>query len=70
MDNEIQVWDATTDQWKAVGTQAQVGAMRVRLHDLPRPVRTQKFRILVQRVATHDGQARLLQIESWGPKAR
>jgi len=65
-DYEIQVWDAARGQWNTVATENKSRAVKTRVHDLPAPVETSKFRLVVQRVAPLDGQARLLQLEAWG----
>jgi len=66
-DYEIQVRDGRTDSWKTVATEAKSRAVKVRVHELPQPVETKEFRIVVQRVAPSDGRARLLQLEAWEP---
>ncbi len=65
-DYEIQIWDTSTSQWKTAVTEAEGRTVQVRVHNLPKPVRTDKFRIVVNRVAPPDGRARLLQLEAWG----
>ena len=66
-DYEIQVWDTKASQWKTVVTEARRRAVKVRVHALAAPVRTERFRIVVKRVAPLDEQARLFQLEAWGP---
>ncbi len=65
-DYEIQTWDAGTSQWKTTVTEAEGRAAQVRVHNLPKPIQTDKFRIMVHRVAPPDGRARLLQLEALG----
>jgi hypothetical protein len=64
----IEVWDAQSANWKTVVTEAQDRAVKVRVHKLPGPIRTDKARLVVLKVASLDGQARLLQLEAWGPR--
>ena len=42
-------------------------AVKTRVHELAAPFETNKIRLVVQRVAPLDSQARLLQLEAWGP---
>ena len=65
-DYEIQVWDEVANGWKTVVTENRWRAMKTRVHQLKRPVRTAKFRIVISRVAPEDGVARLVQLEAWG----
>ena len=62
----IEVWDQRKQAWKAVVRQASEFSSKVRVHQLPEPIRTDRFRIVVTEVAPLDGQARLLQVEAWG----
>jgi hypothetical protein len=67
MDYIIEVWDEPSGQWKAVVREAHGRILFTRVHLLPRPVSTKKFRVLVTRVAVPAGAvARLLQVEAWG----
>ena len=69
-DYELQVWDASLGQWTTVAKEDTGRAVKTRVHDLSRPIDTDKIRLVIQRVAPLDGQARLLQLEAWGPSAR
>jgi hypothetical protein len=64
---EIQAWDGKANQWKTVLTETRNRPAKVRVHALPQPIRTEKVRLLVTRVAPFDGRPRLLQFEAWGP---
>jgi len=64
---QIQVWDGKSSQWRTVLTEERGQAVKVRVHRLPEPVRTERIRLVVTRVAAADGLARLLQLEAWGP---
>jgi hypothetical protein len=66
-DYELQVWNASRAAWETVVTEQQGRAVKTRVHELSQPVETMKIRLLVHRVAPLDGQARLLQLEAWGP---
>ncbi len=65
---EVQAWDAESGQWKTLVQETQNRAVKVRVHTLPQPIRTQKVRLLVTRVAPSDQRARVLQLEVWGPE--
>jgi len=67
-DYSIEAWDAASGAWKAAVEEARGRAVKVRVHPLEAPIRTNRFRITIRRVAPLDGQARLLQIEAWGPE--
>jgi hypothetical protein len=69
-DYEIQAWDAATGRWTTVASEARGRAVKVRVHCLDKPLRTDKLRLTVSRVAAPDASARLLQFEAWGPEAR
>jgi len=66
-DYEIQVWDSARGQWTTVAKENTGRAVKTRVHELSEPVETEKIRLVVQQVAPLDGQARLLQLEAWGP---
>lgn len=66
-DYEIQVWDASQNQWKTVVQEQRGRAVKSRVHHLSESVKTDKIRLVVHRVAPLDGQARVLQLEAWGP---
>ena len=66
-DYEIQVWDAARGAWSTVVTENSSRAVKTRVHELAAPFETNKIRLVVQRVAPLDSQARLLQLEAWGP---
>ncbi len=65
-DYTIEAWNSRKRKWKPVATEAAEFPVKVRVHQLPNPVRTDKFRIVVSAVAPFDGQVRLLQLEAWG----
>jgi hypothetical protein len=65
-DYALEAWDQRKQKWKALATGASEFPSKVRVHQLPKPVRTDRFRIVVTAVAPLDGQARLLQVEAWG----
>lgn len=65
-DYEVQAWDAAAARWKTVASEARGRAVKVRVHRLDAPVRTNKLRLTVSRVAPPDARARLLQFEAWG----
>jgi hypothetical protein len=65
-DYAIEIWDGGKQRWKPVVQQASEFPGKVRVHELPKAVTTDKFRIVVSEVAPLDGQARLLQVEAWG----
>jgi hypothetical protein len=62
----IEAWDKRKQKWQPVATQAAEFPGKVRVHQLPKPICTDRFRIVVTAVAPLDGQARLLQVEAWG----
>ncbi len=62
----IEAWDKRKQKWKPLLAEACDFPGKVRVHQLPQPVRTDRFRIVVTEVAPLDGQARLLQVEAWG----
>jgi hypothetical protein len=62
----IEVWDKGKQKWKPLLSAASDFPRKVRVHQLPRPVSTERFRLVVTEVAPLDGQARLLQVEAWG----
>jgi hypothetical protein len=66
-DYEIQVWDASQNQWKTVAQEARGRAVKSRVHNRSESVKTEKIRLMFHRVAPRNGQARLLQFEAWGP---
>jgi hypothetical protein len=68
MNYEIQAWDEARQQWNTVVNEDTGRLMATRVHQLARPVRTSRIRIVAHRVAAVDGQARLLQVEAWGPE--
>ncbi|MCX6927651.1 MAG: discoidin domain-containing protein [Verrucomicrobia bacterium] len=59
-------WDKRKQRWKPLVVSAAEFPAKVRVHNLPKPARTDRFRVVVSAVAPLDGQARLLQIEAWG----
>lgn len=63
---DLEVWDAEANSWKTVVCENKDRLMLNRVHVLPGPVRTAKFRVVVRAVAPADGIARLLQLEAWG----
>ncbi|MBI5832513.1 MAG: discoidin domain-containing protein [Armatimonadetes bacterium] len=63
---DLQVPDG--DGWRSVVVQAKDQAQGVHVHTLAEPLTTSAFRLLVRSVAADDGQARLLQLEAWGPR--
>lgn len=65
-DYRLEAWDKRKQKWQPVATQAAEFPGKVRVHQLPKPIRTDRFRIVVTAVAPLDGQARLLQVEAWG----
>jgi len=66
-DYTVEAWDETATQWKAVVHENQRRILFARVHLLPQPVTTKKFRVVVTRVAPlAGGVARLLQVEAWG----
>jgi hypothetical protein len=65
-DYAIEIWDGRKQRWQRVVQQASEFPGKVRVHGLPKPVLTDKFRIVVSEVAPLDGQARSLQVEAWG----
>ena len=69
-DYQIEAWDKRKQKWHPVATQAAEFPGKVCVHQLPKPVRTNRFRIVVTAVAPLDGQARLLQVEAWGALSR
>ena len=62
----IEIWDKRKQRWKPLLAQTAEFPAKVRVHRLPKPVRTNRCRIVVTKVAPLDGQARLLQVEAWG----
>ena len=62
----IEVWDKRKQKWKPLLAQTAEFPAKVRVHQLPKPVRTNRCRIVVTKVAPLDGHARLLQVEAWG----
>ena len=62
----IEAWDKHQQRWKPLVGAASDSPAKVRVHRLADPVRTDRFRIVVTKVAPLDGQARLLQVEAWG----
>ncbi|MBN1420176.1 MAG: discoidin domain-containing protein [Planctomycetes bacterium] len=67
IDYAIEIPESGIGAWKSVVDERRGRAVKVRAHELEKPVRTSRFRIIVRRVAPLDGQARLLQLEAWGP---
>jgi len=65
-DYQVQVWDRAAGAWKPVVSEHEGRVVAVRVHVLEKPVRTDKFRVVVNDVAPVDKQARLLQVEAWG----
>jgi hypothetical protein len=65
-DYAIQVWDKRKQKWKPLVNAAANYPVKVRVHQLAKPAHTDRFLIVVNRVAPLDGQARLLQVEAWG----
>jgi hypothetical protein len=65
-DYTIEVWDKGRQKWKPLLNAAANEPVKVRVHQLAKPAHTDKFRIIVNKVAPLDGQARLLQVEAWG----
>jgi hypothetical protein len=63
----IEIWDKGKQKWKAVLAEASEIPSKVRVHQLSKPVRADRFRLVITEVAPLDGQARLLQVEAWGP---
>ncbi|MGA2863178.1 MAG: discoidin domain-containing protein [Verrucomicrobiota bacterium] len=66
-DYRIETWDRQKRKWKPVAAESQAFPAKVRVHNLSRPLLTDRFRIFITKVAPLDGQARLLQLEAWGP---
>ena len=62
----IEVWDKRRQRWNPLVTTAAESPGKVRVHQLTKPALTDRFRILITKVAPLDGQARLLQVEAWG----
>jgi len=62
----IEVRDKRNLNWKPLIAEVCEFPRKVRVHQLSKPVSTDRFRILVTEVAPLDGQARLLQLEAWG----
>ena len=67
-DYSIEVWDGRRKSWKPLVQEARGRVAKVRVHTLAPPVQTERIRVVVERVAPLDGQARLLQVEAWGPR--
>jgi hypothetical protein len=66
-DYTINVWDQQKHKWKPLVAATAESPGKVRVHQLTKPALTDRFRILITKVAPLDGQARLLQVEAWGP---
>ncbi len=62
----IEAWDKRKQRWQPLVAAAADFPAKVRVHQLPEPARTDRFRIMVTKVAPLDDQARLLQVEAWG----
>ena len=62
----IEIWDKRNQKWKPLVSEASEFPGKVRVHRLPKPARTARFRIMITKVSLLDGQARLLQVEAWG----
>jgi hypothetical protein len=62
----LEVWDKRKQAWKPLVAEATDFPGKVRVLQLSKPVRTDRFRIVIGKVAPLDGQARLLQVEAWG----
>ena len=69
-DYEIQVWDASHGQWTDRGQRRRGPRREDPCARSCKPVDTDKIRLVIHRVAPLDGQARLLQLEAWGPSTR
>jgi F5/8 type C domain len=67
-DYDIEVWDQLSNAWKAVVSEHSGRLMMTRVHSLEKAVTTTKFRVVVEKVASPDDQARLLQVEAWGAR--
>ena len=65
-DYEIQAWDAARGQWET-SVKEDGRTVKVRVHDLAKPVQTERVRLSVSQVAPADSCARVLQFEAWGP---
>jgi hypothetical protein len=63
-------WALAARGSRALASESQGRAVKVRVHDLPQPVEVKEFRLVVQKVAPADGRARWLQLEAWGPDGR
>jgi hypothetical protein len=62
----IEAWDKGNQRWRPIVSSSADFPVKVRVHQLAEPVRTDRVRIVVSKVAPLDGQARLLQVEAWG----
>jgi hypothetical protein len=62
----IEVWDERRQKWQSLVAEISEFPAKVRVHQLAKPVRTDRFGIVATEVAPLDGQARLLQVEAWG----
>ncbi|MCC7475386.1 MAG: discoidin domain-containing protein [Pirellulales bacterium] len=63
----IEAWDDDSQQWKPVVREDTNRVLMTRVHALPKPLTTSKFRVVVTRVVPGAaGIARLLQVEAWG----
>jgi hypothetical protein len=66
----IEAWDESSKQWKTVVQEDKDRVLVTRVHVLPHPITTRKFRVVVTRlVPAAGGIARLLQVEAWGASA-
>jgi hypothetical protein len=65
-DYSIEGWDKRKQRWKPLVAVAADYPVKARVHQLAKPAHTDRFRIVVNKVAPLDGQARLLQVEAWG----
>ena len=65
-DYRIEIRDPLTQKWKMVVSESRDFPAYARVHALPKPILTDRFRLVVTEVAPLDGQARLLQVEAWG----
>ena len=62
----IEAWDKRKGKWQPLVSEVREVPGKVRVHQLAKPVRTERFRVVVTKVVPQDGQARLLQVEAWG----
>jgi hypothetical protein len=65
-DYTIEVWDKRKQKWKPLVNVVANYPVKERVHQLAKAAYIDRFRIVVNRVAPLDGQARLLQMEAWG----